>query len=48
MKNKQKETQFSVIKEIYEKNKNDMKLIGSDGKIMPIPEKVLKMLGYSM
>ena len=48
MRNKQKETQFAVIKEIYEKNKNDMKLVGPDGKAMPIPEKVLKMLGYSM
>ena len=48
MRNKQKETQFAVIKEIYEKNKTDMKLIGPDGKVMPIPEKVLKMLGYSM
>lgn len=48
MRTKQKETQFAVIKEIYEKNKGDMKLIGADGKVMPIPEKVLKMLGYSM
>lgn len=48
MRTKQKETQFAVIKEIYEKNKGEMKLIGADGKVMPIPEKVLKMLGYSM
>lgn len=48
MRNKQKETQFAVIKEIYEKNKTDMKLINADGKEIPIPEKVLKMLGYSM
>lgn len=48
MRTKQKETQYAVIKDIYEKNQKDMTLIGADGKTTRIPEKVLKMLGYSM